>query len=89
MHYSDDASALKFLVTVIWILDTIHFSFMGHILYYYLITSYGVPTSLEYIIWSIPASILVNVFVISIVQCFFLRQIYHHRWFKTRLSRLS
>lgn len=77
MHYAEDALAMKFLVAVIWIFDTLHVSFMCHILYYYLITSYGVPENFEYIIWSLPASILVNVFLISIVQCFFVRQVYH------------
>lgn len=75
MHYEDGLS-MKVLVSVIWILDTLHISFVCHILYYYLITNYGVPTSLDYIIWSLPASVLVNVFVVSIVQCFFARQIY-------------
>lgn len=75
MHY-EDGLAMKVLVSVIWILDTLHISFVCHILYYYLITNYGVPTSLDYIIWSLPASVLVNVFVVSIVQCFFARQIY-------------
>ncbi|KAI6139607.1 hypothetical protein EDD17DRAFT_1671332, partial [Pisolithus thermaeus] len=36
------------------ILDTLHVSFMCHTLYYYLVTNYGVPTSLEYIVWSYP-----------------------------------
>ncbi|KAI6104348.1 hypothetical protein F5141DRAFT_1129276, partial [Pisolithus sp. B1] len=40
------------------ILDTIHVSFMCHVLYYYLIINYGVPTSLGYSVWfvSLPAS---------------------------------
>ncbi|KAI6104237.1 hypothetical protein F5141DRAFT_1204124 [Pisolithus sp. B1] len=61
MHYSEDASTMKFLVFAIWILDTLHVSFICHVLYYYLITNYGVPTSLEYLVWSLPASLVVNV----------------------------
>ncbi|KAI6021795.1 hypothetical protein BKA83DRAFT_4287630 [Pisolithus microcarpus] len=61
MHYSEDASTVKFLVGAVWILDTLHVAFMCHILYYYLITNYGVLTSLEYDVWSFPASLLVNV----------------------------
>ncbi|KAI6132320.1 hypothetical protein EV401DRAFT_1917013 [Pisolithus croceorrhizus] len=72
MYYSEDASTTKFLVIAIWILDTLHISFgeclsrpsqytaqgwiVCHALYYYLITNYAVPTSLEYI-----ASLLMNV----------------------------
>ncbi|KAI6158151.1 hypothetical protein BKA82DRAFT_4067515 [Pisolithus tinctorius] len=76
MHYSEDASAMKFLVAAIWILDTLHLSCMCHMLYYYLITNYGVTASLEYMVWSFPASLLVNVFVVCIVQCFFAYTIY-------------
>ncbi|KIK28346.1 hypothetical protein PISMIDRAFT_674077 [Pisolithus microcarpus 441] len=83
MHY-EDGLAMKVLVSVIWILDTLHISFVCHILYYYLITNYGVPTSLDYIIWSLPASVLVNVFVVSIVQCFFARQIYRRMSYKNQ-----
>ncbi|KAI6156388.1 hypothetical protein EDD17DRAFT_1626042, partial [Pisolithus thermaeus] len=54
MHDSGDASTIKFIVAGIWILDTLHASFMGHFLYHYLITNYGVPASLEYIVWSYP-----------------------------------
>ncbi|KAI6158163.1 hypothetical protein BKA82DRAFT_996579 [Pisolithus tinctorius] len=75
MHY-EDGLTMKYLVTVIRILDTLHASFVCHILYYYLIINYGVPTSLEFISWSLPASVLVNVFVVSAVQCFFAHQIY-------------
>ncbi|KAI6131380.1 hypothetical protein EDD16DRAFT_1722901 [Pisolithus croceorrhizus] len=60
-HYSDDALAIRFLVTGIWILDTLRFLFVCHFLYYYLITNYGIPTSLLYMVWSLPASILVHV----------------------------
>ncbi|KAI6158157.1 hypothetical protein BKA82DRAFT_4067614 [Pisolithus tinctorius] len=71
MHYSGDASTVKFLVAAIWILDTLHLSCMCHALYYYLITNYGILTSLEYMVWTFPASLLINVLVIAIVQCSF------------------
>ncbi|KAI6107869.1 hypothetical protein EV401DRAFT_1891908 [Pisolithus croceorrhizus] len=45
MHYVEDAWAIRLLVTTVWILSTLHFSFMCHFLYYYLITNYGVPMS--------------------------------------------
>ncbi|KAI5984804.1 hypothetical protein F5J12DRAFT_63974 [Pisolithus orientalis] len=46
-------------------------------LYYYLVTNYGIPTSLEYLVWSLPASLLVDVLVVFVVQCFFAHKIYH------------
>ncbi|KAI6104626.1 hypothetical protein EV401DRAFT_662968 [Pisolithus croceorrhizus] len=77
MHFSGDTSTIKFFVGAIWILDTLHAAFMCHTLYYYLITNYGVPTSLEYDVWSFPASLLVNLFVAIAVQCFFAHKIYY------------
>ncbi|KIK13562.1 hypothetical protein PISMIDRAFT_688574, partial [Pisolithus microcarpus 441] len=38
MHYSEDASATKFLVVAVWwVLDTLHISFICHALYHYLV----------------------------------------------------
>ncbi|KAI6107175.1 hypothetical protein EDD16DRAFT_1623012 [Pisolithus croceorrhizus] len=53
-HCSKDTSTVKFLVAATCILDTLHVAFMCHMLYHYLVTNYGVPTSLEYIVWSFP-----------------------------------
>ncbi|KAI5996430.1 hypothetical protein F5J12DRAFT_354003 [Pisolithus orientalis] len=77
MHYSEDGLTMKFLVAATWFFDTLHVSLVCHMLYYYLITNYGVPTSLEYLVWPFPASILVNSVVVSAVQCFFAYKIYH------------
>ncbi|KAI6126114.1 hypothetical protein EDD16DRAFT_1724441 [Pisolithus croceorrhizus] len=77
MHYSEDDSIIKFIVAAVWVLDTLHVAFMCHVLYYYLITNYGVLMSLEYVVWSFPASIMVNTLVITMVQSFFAHKIYH------------
>ncbi|KAI6132276.1 hypothetical protein EV401DRAFT_2193451 [Pisolithus croceorrhizus] len=77
VHYPEDALTLKLLVAALWVLDTVHVSFMIHVFYYYLIATYGVPTSFEYVIWSIPGSDLMNVFIIFAVQCFFAHQIHY------------
>ncbi|KAI6165847.1 hypothetical protein EDD17DRAFT_1894101 [Pisolithus thermaeus] len=93
MHDFGDASITKLIVAGIWILDTLHASFskklvcvsecaingrsVGHFLYHYLITNYGVPASLEYIVWSYPASLLANLIVITVVQFFFAHKIFH------------
>ncbi|KAI6006511.1 hypothetical protein F5J12DRAFT_97305 [Pisolithus orientalis] len=105
MHYSEDSSAIKVIVAATWILDTLHVSFMCHMLYYYLITNYGNLMSLEYIVWfvhppfqtsfplrrygrSFPASLLVNLLVVIVVQSFFAHRIYYlcrpqMKWFVT------
>ncbi|KAI6135564.1 hypothetical protein EDD17DRAFT_1681129 [Pisolithus thermaeus] len=63
MYHSEDGLTMKLVVAAIWIFDTLHVSFVCHMLHYYLIVNYGVPTSLEYIIWfaCLFASVLVNV----------------------------
>ncbi|KAI6159074.1 hypothetical protein EDD17DRAFT_922609 [Pisolithus thermaeus] len=76
MHYSEDTFTIKMPVAAIWTLDTLHVSFVCHVLYHYLITNYGIPTSLNYIIWSLPASVLTNIFMVSVIQCFFVHRIY-------------
>ncbi|KAI6158207.1 hypothetical protein BKA82DRAFT_996667 [Pisolithus tinctorius] len=88
MHYAEDASTKKFLVAVVWVLDTLHVSLTCHILYYYMITSYGVPTSLEYNIWSLTTSFLVNILMVCITQLFFAHILYylcrpHVKWLVT------
>ncbi|KAI6103230.1 hypothetical protein EV401DRAFT_2214532 [Pisolithus croceorrhizus] len=57
LHGYEDSLAIKLLVAAIWILDTLHILFMCHALYFYMITNYGVLTSLEYIVWSLPVCI--------------------------------
>ncbi|KAI6107840.1 hypothetical protein EV401DRAFT_1891886 [Pisolithus croceorrhizus] len=47
IHCSGDASIIKFLVGTVWILDTLHVALSK---YFVLITNYGVPTSLEYVV---------------------------------------
>ncbi|KAI6154487.1 hypothetical protein EDD17DRAFT_1072487 [Pisolithus thermaeus] len=76
MHYTEDALILKLVVAAVWVLDTVHVSLMMHALYYYQVINYGVPTSFEYIIWTLPGSDLMNVFIVFAVQCFFAHQIY-------------
>ncbi|KAI6098274.1 hypothetical protein EDD16DRAFT_569643 [Pisolithus croceorrhizus] len=77
MHYSEDDSITKLIVAAVWVLDTLHVALMCHVLYYYLITNYGVLMSLEYVVWSFSASIMVDTIVITMVQSFFAHKIYH------------
>ncbi|KAI6006505.1 hypothetical protein F5J12DRAFT_95906 [Pisolithus orientalis] len=86
MHYSGDATTMKFLVAALWILDTLHALFTCHYLYYYLITNYGVPTSLEYLVWC--ALALMDSLAVFVVQCFFAHKIHYLcrrqvKWFVT------
>ncbi|KAI6099502.1 hypothetical protein EDD16DRAFT_1658317, partial [Pisolithus croceorrhizus] len=73
MHYSEDTFTIKMPVAAIWTLDTLHVSFVCHVLYHYLITNYGIPTSLNYIIWFVYFS-TTNRF--PMVNSFFVHRIY-------------
>ncbi|KIO09702.1 hypothetical protein M404DRAFT_281620 [Pisolithus tinctorius Marx 270] len=77
MQDTADSSIIKFIVAAVWVLDSLHVAFMCHILYYYLITNYGNPLSLEFVIWSFPASHLANLLLVTIAQLFFAHKIYY------------
>ncbi|KAI6122075.1 hypothetical protein F5141DRAFT_1061622 [Pisolithus sp. B1] len=83
MHYSEDGLTTKVLVSAICVSHLVLLpgktdgSARNRYAQLLQITNYGVPTSLNYIVWSLPASVLVNVLVVSMVQCFFAHQIYH------------
>ncbi|KIK28347.1 hypothetical protein PISMIDRAFT_7794 [Pisolithus microcarpus 441] len=83
MHYSNDTSIVKFLVAAICFLDTLHVAFIvllsgeteaptpcNRRTQLLQIINYGVPASVEYIVWSFPASVIPNLLVILIVQLF-------------------
>ncbi|KAK1233089.1 hypothetical protein PQX77_003729 [Marasmius sp. AFHP31] len=76
-HYESDDLEVKALVSSTWILDTLHVVFMGHSMYYYLITQYGQPSTLRTGIWSLYASLLLNIIVAFLSQTFFTRRIHY------------
>ncbi|KAI6139612.1 hypothetical protein EDD17DRAFT_341614 [Pisolithus thermaeus] len=75
MNYPNDDVPTKLFVAAIWVLDTAHITLMCHALYYYLVSSYGVTTSLAYGIWSLFASVAVNLTIACAVQAFFTNQV--------------
>lgn len=88
MHYSEDSLLVKLLVAAIWLLDSLHVSFMCYMLYYYLVINYGVPSALDYIVWSYQITVLMNLLVIFGVQSFFAHKIHYLyrrqvRWYVT------
>ncbi|OJA11070.1 hypothetical protein AZE42_06925 [Rhizopogon vesiculosus] len=53
VYFPRDSHSLKFLVALIWVLDTLHVSFMCHALYHYLVSSFGDADALTTAIWSL------------------------------------
>ncbi|KAI6021793.1 hypothetical protein BKA83DRAFT_408923 [Pisolithus microcarpus] len=77
MNYPNDDVPTKLFVAAIWALDTTHVTLMCHALYYYLVSSYGVTTSLAYGVWSLFASVAVNLTIACAVQAFFTVKIFY------------
>ncbi|KAL4073586.1 hypothetical protein J3A83DRAFT_4229735 [Scleroderma citrinum] len=77
MNYPDDGAAVKIFVMIIWILDTLHVSLMSHVLYYYLISNYSNELALANGVWSLYASMAVNMCIACLVQAFFTVKIFY------------
>ncbi|PFH52953.1 hypothetical protein AMATHDRAFT_55837 [Amanita thiersii Skay4041] len=77
MHYPKDSLGLKFLVALIWILDTLHVILMCHAMHFYLITGFGNPKALVNGTWSLYTSIAINILMAFISQFYFTVKIYH------------
>ncbi|KAF8838273.1 hypothetical protein BDN67DRAFT_101362 [Paxillus ammoniavirescens] len=65
--YTNDPFFLKALVAILCVLDTAHTALISHLVYFYLITEYGIPTM--GIIWTLPAQVFITAMIGFIVQC--------------------
>ncbi|KAH7920433.1 hypothetical protein BV22DRAFT_802879 [Leucogyrophana mollusca] len=90
VYYPNDTRWMKLLVTGIWVLDTLHVSLMCHSLYYYLVSNYSNPSALASGVWSLFASLAINLCIAVLVQTFFSVRIFRLsspriRWWLTSL----
>ncbi|PBL03611.1 hypothetical protein ARMGADRAFT_24330 [Armillaria gallica] len=88
MTYPQDSPAIKSFVGLIWTLDTVHVVFMCHAIHWYLIAGFGNPALLVEGTWSLFSSIMINVIIAFLVQCFFAQRIHGlcpkpYRWWMT------
>ncbi|KAK7689443.1 hypothetical protein QCA50_007235 [Cerrena zonata] len=58
------------------ILETLHTIFIIHMLYYYIITSFGNLLAVGDIIWSAGACVLVEMLIVTLVQGFYIRRVF-------------
>lgn len=77
VYYPSDRRDTRILVAVIWILDTLHISFMCHSMYYYLVSNFGNVAALAVGTWSLYASLAVNLCIAVLVQMFFSVRIFY------------
>ncbi|KAF9554902.1 hypothetical protein CPC08DRAFT_712475 [Agrocybe pediades] len=73
--YPKDPLRSKLLVSTLCLLDTIHTVLTSYTTYFYLVTHYYSPSSLLFIHWSIPVSVMVSNTIEIIVQSYFLHKI--------------
>ncbi|KAK0204796.1 hypothetical protein DFS33DRAFT_694886 [Desarmillaria ectypa] len=88
MTYPQDSAGIKSFVGLIWTLDTVHVVFMCHAMHWYLIAGFGSPAYLVEGTWSLFSSIMVNVIIGFLVQCFFAQRIHElcpkpYKWWMT------
>ncbi|KAF9447379.1 hypothetical protein P691DRAFT_802529 [Macrolepiota fuliginosa MF-IS2] len=94
VHYPDDGLGLKALVSLIWVLDSLHMAVVSYCIYYYLVINYSNPIALGVGHWSLFISVGLNIVIACIVQCFFTRKIHalckpKLKWFVTAFISLS
>ncbi|KAJ7270528.1 hypothetical protein C8J57DRAFT_308203 [Mycena rebaudengoi] len=65
VEYPKDKIWLKTLVSVLWILNTLHSALMFHLVYHYLILNAFDIFELTQNVWSLPASMIVHVGIID------------------------
>lgn len=76
VSFPKDGFRTRALVLLVWLLDTIHVVFMCHSVHSYAIVEYGNPSAIQVANWSLIASVMMNLVMIIIVQCFFTYRIF-------------
>ncbi|KAE9407499.1 hypothetical protein BT96DRAFT_104249 [Gymnopus androsaceus JB14] len=76
INYPKDDTRMKVLVSVVWVLDSLHISLVTYCVYHYLVLNFSNPAGLEIINWSLNITVLLNVILAVLVQSFFTRQVY-------------
>ncbi|KAK7062070.1 hypothetical protein R3P38DRAFT_686082 [Favolaschia claudopus] len=74
--FVDDTVWLRSLVAFLWVLDTLQLVFIGHLLYFWVITNYANPTILSFNIWSLNIGVFVTNFIVLIVELYLARKVF-------------
>ncbi|TDL25482.1 hypothetical protein BD410DRAFT_594062 [Rickenella mellea] len=108
VRYPKDTPSTKLLVTGVWcassppshfillndhrVLDTFHVMLVCHAMYHYVIINYANPQALDDGIWTLFASIGVNVVIAFVTQCFFTQRVHilsGKKWWLTGVTSLA
>ncbi|EGO24672.1 hypothetical protein SERLADRAFT_415696 [Serpula lacrymans var. lacrymans S7.9] len=63
-------------VVLLWLLDTIHVTFISHMLYYYLISNFANPPALSVIVWSFKGENIMTMIIILSVHCLYVHRLW-------------
>ncbi|RDX51502.1 hypothetical protein OH76DRAFT_1554899 [Lentinus brumalis] len=84
--YPSDSKKTKWIVGVVWILDTIHSAMICTANWQNLIVNFGNFEGLDYITWSIAVTVALTATTTFLVHCFFSHRIHtlsHGNWYIT------
>ncbi|KAJ7256709.1 hypothetical protein C8J57DRAFT_1517347 [Mycena rebaudengoi] len=70
VEYPKDKIWLKTLVSVLWILNTLHSALMFHLVYHYLILNAFDIFTLSQNVWSLPASMVVHLIMVFLIMTY-------------------
>ncbi|RDB18041.1 hypothetical protein Hypma_000871 [Hypsizygus marmoreus] len=75
-QYPQDSRLTKFLVFLLWVLDTAHLVLCTMSIYWYLVTNFANPLALNKTTWSMDLQTDCNGLIGLIVECFFARRVW-------------
>ncbi|KAF5386299.1 hypothetical protein D9757_008608 [Collybiopsis confluens] len=75
-NYSKDQWNIKLLVSIVWILDSLHVALVTYCIYFYLVINFANPVGLGNAHWSLGTTMLLNLILAVLVQSFFTAQVF-------------
>ncbi|KAJ3774151.1 hypothetical protein FB446DRAFT_490747 [Lentinula raphanica] len=76
INYPKDEVKIKMLVSIVWILDSLHIALVTFCVYHYLVINFSNPAGLAIINWSLNITVMLNLLLAVLVQSFFTRQVF-------------
>ncbi|EPQ57813.1 hypothetical protein GLOTRDRAFT_103827 [Gloeophyllum trabeum ATCC 11539] len=75
-NYPNDQKLLKWMVGLIWFLETLHTGFCIDFIYKYVITEYGNAPFMNVIYWSGGITVIIGVLVAALVHGYYVRRVW-------------
>ncbi|EPQ57835.1 hypothetical protein GLOTRDRAFT_136687 [Gloeophyllum trabeum ATCC 11539] len=75
-NYPKDRPALKAVVAIVWLFETLHTAFCIDFIYNYVITNFGNTEALNDIYWSGGITVVLGVLVAGVVHAYYIRRVW-------------